>query len=336
MPSTEPTLRDLGVLGRLGDAEVGELDHALVAAQQVAGLDVAVDDAVAVGVVEPPAGLREDVDRLARVERAVLPEDLRARLPVDVLHDDEVARGLVVEPEVEHLHDVGVHEPRGGQRLAAEARDEARVLRQVLGEQLDGHVALQPRVERELDRRHAADAEAALQAVAVSEELVSHPRPPDRHRRCPEVPPSAPPARRSPRAAGSPSASRSGSRLGRGRRLGGRLGLGRRRGRGLLGLAVVLDPALDLVQPLPEVSLERAVDLARQLRDLVARLAQRGLGRRRSPRPTSARPTSSTDATSWSARSCGISLAVGAAAGGQGQGGGERQPEERGSRQAGY
>ena len=70
---------------------------------------------------------------------------------------------LVVEAEVEDLHDVGVHEPRGGERLAAEARDEARVLGQVLGEQLDRHVALQPRIERELDRRHAAHAEAALE-----------------------------------------------------------------------------------------------------------------------------------------------------------------------------
>ena len=105
-------------------------------------------------------------------------QDLRARLPVDVLHDDEVAVGLLVEPEVEDLHDVGVHEPRGGQRLAAEARDEARVLGQVLGEQLDRDVALQPRVERELDRRHAAHAEAALEPVAVGEELVSHRRHP--------------------------------------------------------------------------------------------------------------------------------------------------------------
>ena len=77
-----------------------------------------------------------------------------------------------VGAEVEDLHDVRVHEPGGGERLAAEARDEARVLRQVLGEQLDRDVALQPRVERELDGGHAADAEAALEPVAVGEELL--------------------------------------------------------------------------------------------------------------------------------------------------------------------
>ena len=62
MPSTEPTCVMLGLLGRLGDAEVGELDDAVVGAQQVAGLDVAVHDAVAVRVVEAAAGLRDDVD----------------------------------------------------------------------------------------------------------------------------------------------------------------------------------------------------------------------------------------------------------------------------------
>ena len=65
-------LGDVGVLGRLGDAEVGELDlPAVAAAQQVAGLDVAVHDAVAVRVVEPAAGLRRgSTTASARVEPA--------------------------------------------------------------------------------------------------------------------------------------------------------------------------------------------------------------------------------------------------------------------------
>ena len=49
----------------------------------------------------------------------------------------------LVGAEVEDLHDVRVHQPRGGQRLAPEARDERGVLGEVLGQQLDRDVALQ-------------------------------------------------------------------------------------------------------------------------------------------------------------------------------------------------
>ncbi len=169
-------LRDVRLLGGLGDAEVGELDHAVGVDEQVAGLDVAVHDAVAMRVVEPAAGLGEHVHGGARRHRPAVAQQLGARVPVDELHDDELARRVAVRAEVEDLHDVRVHEPRGGERLALEARHEARVLGQVLGEQLDRHVALQPGVERELDRGHAADAEAAVEPVAVGEELLGgHP-----------------------------------------------------------------------------------------------------------------------------------------------------------------
>ena len=49
-------LGDARLVGCAGDAEVRELDDAVVGAQQVAWLYVAMDDAVAVGVVEPGAG----------------------------------------------------------------------------------------------------------------------------------------------------------------------------------------------------------------------------------------------------------------------------------------
>jgi hypothetical protein len=82
-------------------------------------------------------------------------------------------------PEVEHLHDVRVHEPGGRQRLAAEARDERRIVREVLGQQLDGDIALEALVEGELHRGHPADAETALDPVAPGDSCsISHPPPP--------------------------------------------------------------------------------------------------------------------------------------------------------------
>ena len=120
------------------------------------------DDAVAVRVVEALAGLLDDRDRLVNLDPAVVAQDLRAGLALDVLHHDEVpARGLV-QAGVEDLHDVRVHQARGGLRLALEAGDECGVIREVLGEQLDGHLALQAQVEREVHGGHPAEAEPAL------------------------------------------------------------------------------------------------------------------------------------------------------------------------------
>ena len=155
MPSTEPTWVIARLLGeRLGDAEVGELDVAFARAQQVAGLDVAVHDAVAVRVVQPAQACATIASASATSSSPASRRISAHDWPVDVLHDDVVAAGGLVEAEVEDLDDVGVHEPGGGQRLAPEARDELAVVGQVLGEQLDRHVALQARVEA---RRRTVD-----------------------------------------------------------------------------------------------------------------------------------------------------------------------------------
>ena len=91
--------------------------------------------------------------------------------PADVLHDDVVAAAGLVEAEVEDLDDVGVHEPCGGERLALEPRDERGVLGQVLGQQLDRHLALQPAVEGQMDGRHAAQPQAVAELVAAGDLL---------------------------------------------------------------------------------------------------------------------------------------------------------------------
>ena len=59
----------LGVDGP-GDAEVGDLDGALVGDEDVAGLHVAVDDAVAMGVGEGGGHVGGDLDGPVGVQRA--------------------------------------------------------------------------------------------------------------------------------------------------------------------------------------------------------------------------------------------------------------------------
>ena len=178
-PEHRADLGDARLVGGAGDPEVGELDHIRIGHEQVARLDVPVHDAVAVRVVESAAGLGHHVDRLLDFHRAVVAEQLGAGVAGDVLHHDEVLARSFVEAEIEHLHDVRVDQPGGRQCLATEAGHERRVVREMLGEQLDRYVALQALVERQLHRGHPADAEAALDPVPPDDRCsVSHPPPP--------------------------------------------------------------------------------------------------------------------------------------------------------------
>ena len=77
------------------------------------------DNAVAVRVIQAAAGLGDDLNRLLDIEVPPVAEKLGARMAGDVLHHDEVLVVTFVKPEIENLDDVGMHQPGGGQRLAA-------------------------------------------------------------------------------------------------------------------------------------------------------------------------------------------------------------------------
>src|SRR5690606_21721471 len=107
--------------------------------QDVVGLEIAVDDAAPVRLVERAADLDEDL---------VDPGDVEARLlhlggeraPLDELHDDE-ERSVLELAEVVELDRVRVRELDDRLGLAVEARDELRVLRELGVQRLDRDLA---------------------------------------------------------------------------------------------------------------------------------------------------------------------------------------------------
>ena len=96
-PDRQPGLGQAIVHPRQGprDAEVGDEGAAVAREHQVLGLDVPVDHAVPVGVLEGPGGLGRDPKGRVHRELALAPEPVAETLALDVRHGEpELAGGL--------------------------------------------------------------------------------------------------------------------------------------------------------------------------------------------------------------------------------------------------
>ena len=164
MPSSTPVCAvDVAAGDGAGQPEVGDLDHAVLAQDDVLGLDVAVDQAGAVRRAERLQDRVEDVERRARGQRALGLHHLAQGVPGDELHREEhpaLVLALVVDGD-----DVGVAEPGGRPGLAAEPADEGLVGGEARAHDLQRHLAVEPLVEGDVDRGHAAVGDVRQHAV---------------------------------------------------------------------------------------------------------------------------------------------------------------------------
>ena len=114
---------------------------AVVGDQDVAGLDVAVDDAMLVGVAEGGGHVGADVGGALGRQRASRLEDGRQGSSIDELHDNEVGAGVLTP--VEHRDNVVMREIGGSLSLAAEPLHERAVDGQFRKEDLQCHRTVQ-------------------------------------------------------------------------------------------------------------------------------------------------------------------------------------------------
>ena len=148
------------------DAEVHQLQDAVVADHHVLGLEVAVDDARLVRVPQRPGELLDHQrGQLGREEALALGEALE-RLAPDQLGDQERVLGGRWVGEVEHLEDVGVLQPRHRPGLAGQPRAGVLLLRQVRVEDLDRDLTVKRGVHAPVDDRHASRAERLEQPIS--------------------------------------------------------------------------------------------------------------------------------------------------------------------------
>ena len=153
-----------------GDPEIEDLDliDAAAGEEQVARLEIAVDDAAGVGRAERLGDSRRELDRLADRERRAGEAGLEV-LAVEPLHHQEprpvggVAVGDVADdPRMRHLREQLdlAREPRG-------------VVRSPVGDDLDGHRLAGLAIARAEDLPHAARSDLLLdlEPVAVAEQV---------------------------------------------------------------------------------------------------------------------------------------------------------------------
>ena len=141
------------------------------AEQNVLGLDVAVDDAVGVGVRQGVRHLGGERDDLVHRQLLLPAQPAPQGLAIHERHDEIrrlAARAVVDGARVEDREDVGMLKAGRELDLAEKAGDSAGPA-QLRPDDLDRHVAAVSQVLRQVDRRHAARADLALESVAFSE-----------------------------------------------------------------------------------------------------------------------------------------------------------------------
>jgi hypothetical protein len=158
----EAGAREIAIADVLGDAEVAELHFAATRDHDVRRLDVAVNDAAEVGVLEGARDAERDDERDVRRQALRLADQLADVLAVDVLEDH--VRLAVLHDEVVDADDVLVLERRERARLAVEALGHVAVVRDLREHHLDGDGAPERRLGAVEDLGHAALAEGALDA----------------------------------------------------------------------------------------------------------------------------------------------------------------------------
>ena len=162
-PLREAEVREVDVVGAVGTGARVE--------EHVGGLHVAMHETARVGRIQGARHLREDADRVRRVQTAALQALLQVT-PLDVAHGDE--EDVLGRPSLVDRDDVRMVDRRGQLRLAQEAVTERFVLGEAGSQQLERNLPLEPQILGQVDDAHAAPAQQRLDPVAG--ELGADPR----------------------------------------------------------------------------------------------------------------------------------------------------------------
>ena len=144
-----------------GQTEVGDEHTTVVADEHVVGLEVTMNEAAIVRRSQPASCLGEHVEDVGNGRRLV--EPVAKRRAVDELHGDEHA--VVVGPDVEHRHHVGMRELGERPRLAQQPS--LTLSSPMRPQDLQRHAPLELGVVGLVDQPHPAEPRTASYLVAA-------------------------------------------------------------------------------------------------------------------------------------------------------------------------
>jgi len=148
-----------------GDAEVRELDRSVVGDQQVGGLDVAVDDAAVVGVLQRGADCDAHFGRFAPVKMPAGQQFVLQAAAVDVFHRVEEPPFFLAESE--QADDVRMVQLAKRFDFYFESLAEPRIVMEPGRQDLDRHRLLGLQIDALVDHSHPTPPERSQDAVGA-------------------------------------------------------------------------------------------------------------------------------------------------------------------------
>ena len=150
------------------DAEISDLDAAVLEDHDIVRLDVTVHDAAAVRVFQRLGDLHGKMQGLAPVEVPLLLQILLEGNALDQLHDDIIR--VFRMGDVVHADDVRVRQHGDRLRFRVESAAELLITRKLIFQYLHGNGAVQPVIQRAVYDRHTAGADDFQDLVAIVEQ----------------------------------------------------------------------------------------------------------------------------------------------------------------------
>ncbi len=161
----------IGAAEGTSDTKVSHLHLTGLGDHDVAGLDVAVDRAVAMGEAQSNSDLVGYLGRPLTRNRGLSGDDISQRLAFHILHDNEV-RAVVLAPVVDRDH-VGVIQIGGGLSLPPEPSHKSGLSGVLREQHFDRHRAIQKLILGQEHIGHAPAGNSTMQFVASIEDRAS-------------------------------------------------------------------------------------------------------------------------------------------------------------------